>query len=311
LRIFTIILLFFSPSIIHSQIFRSPGTAGASFLKINLPARCEALGQSFCGLADDVSAIYYNPAGLAQIEKSELQFSNLNWYEGMNASGISFAKRKDSHTFGLDCRILLGEDYERQLVGEEIVVGGKINLCDIVLSASYAMNFVKKKTGSAFTLGGLEKEKRFALGFTVKYINEQLYTRQNSSFATDIGILYSTEDSKDFYGAALQNIGTNIGEDILPVTLRVGGSYKHETQVVSWELTQGIDSNTRISTGAEFKLANPLYFRIGGFYQGEFGYTAGLGFCIESIQIDYAYVPQKITGFNQTHNISFILRFQK
>ncbi len=153
------------------------------------------------------------------------------------------------------------------------------------------------------------KKKKFGIGFTVKYINEQLYTKQYSAFAMDIGITYTDEDSKDLYGAALQNIGTNLGGDSLPVTLRFGSSYKHEGQIISWELTQGIDSTTRISTGGEFKLGDSLYFRIGGFYQDEFGYTAGLGFYIESFQVDYAYVPQESTGFDQTHNVSIILRF--
>ena len=130
---------------------------------------------------------------------------------------------------------------------------------------------MKKRPRSGITLDELEKKKIFNLGFTIKYINEQLYTKQSSAFAMDIGITYTTEDSKDLYGAALQNIGTNLGGDSLPITLRFGSSYKHEGQVISWELTQGIDSTTRISTGAEFKLGDSLCFRIGGFYQNEFG----------------------------------------
>ncbi|MDE2291861.1 MAG: hypothetical protein KGL53_07240, partial [Elusimicrobia bacterium] len=42
-----------------------PGTSAATFLTLGFGARPLALGESFVAVADDVSALYYNPAGLA------------------------------------------------------------------------------------------------------------------------------------------------------------------------------------------------------------------------------------------------------
>jgi len=48
------------------------GTAGFQFLKIAPSARGAALGSAFSAIADDASALYYNPAGIAGLKKYEL-----------------------------------------------------------------------------------------------------------------------------------------------------------------------------------------------------------------------------------------------
>src|SRR5207302_10246043 len=48
------------------------GTSGAAFLKIGPGARPAAMGEAFTGVADDIHAIYWNPAGLATLRSPEL-----------------------------------------------------------------------------------------------------------------------------------------------------------------------------------------------------------------------------------------------
>ena len=48
------------------------GTAGAQFLKIGPGARVDSLGGAFSALANDVTSIYWNPAGISQLEKTSL-----------------------------------------------------------------------------------------------------------------------------------------------------------------------------------------------------------------------------------------------
>ena len=43
--------------------------SGAAFLKIGTGARPEAMGGAYTALADDVSALHYNPAGLSSVLK--------------------------------------------------------------------------------------------------------------------------------------------------------------------------------------------------------------------------------------------------
>ncbi|OYV62776.1 MAG: hypothetical protein B7Z72_14895, partial [Gemmatimonadetes bacterium 21-71-4] len=51
------------------------GTTADEFLLLAPSARGEALGGGFAALATDVSAVYYNPAGLAQMDRSGIMAS--------------------------------------------------------------------------------------------------------------------------------------------------------------------------------------------------------------------------------------------
>src|SRR5580765_949262 len=60
------------------------GTSSGSFLKIGVGARAVALGESFVAVANDPSTIYWNPAGLASLQRQEIQFSHAGWPADIN-----------------------------------------------------------------------------------------------------------------------------------------------------------------------------------------------------------------------------------
>ncbi|MCB9250237.1 MAG: UPF0164 family protein [Ignavibacteriales bacterium] len=55
------------------------GISTAQFLKIGVGGRASAMGDAFVAVANDVSALYWNPAGLAQAVDDEIMFSHNNW----------------------------------------------------------------------------------------------------------------------------------------------------------------------------------------------------------------------------------------
>src|SRR5262245_35550558 len=55
------------------------GTSSGSFLKIGVGARAVGLGESYVAVANDPSTIYWNPAGLASLQRSELLLSHVEW----------------------------------------------------------------------------------------------------------------------------------------------------------------------------------------------------------------------------------------
>ena len=61
------ILLAVAPAARAAQINADAGTSGASFLKLGAGARAGAMADANAALADDVYALYYNPAGLTQL----------------------------------------------------------------------------------------------------------------------------------------------------------------------------------------------------------------------------------------------------
>ena len=88
-----------------SPTITKTGTTAASFLKIGVGARSVAMGGAYTAVANDVSSIYWNPAGLASMGGSQAIFNHVNWIadvqydvaaaalqvEGFGTIGASFA----------------------------------------------------------------------------------------------------------------------------------------------------------------------------------------------------------------------------
>ena len=62
----------------------SNGTQAGSFLLISNGARATSMGEAFTGLADDVTATYWNPAGLTQMPSIETSLSYAAWFADNN-----------------------------------------------------------------------------------------------------------------------------------------------------------------------------------------------------------------------------------
>src|SRR5436190_674695 len=55
------------------------GTSSATFLRIGVGARAVGMGETFVAVANDPSAIFWNPAGLASLQRRELAISHVEW----------------------------------------------------------------------------------------------------------------------------------------------------------------------------------------------------------------------------------------
>ena len=67
------------------------GTTSATFLKYGIGSRAVAMGGAFGGLADDITAMYWNPAGLAQLSNSELSVTHNESFQGINDDFAGYA----------------------------------------------------------------------------------------------------------------------------------------------------------------------------------------------------------------------------
>ncbi|MFQ5453052.1 MAG: UPF0164 family protein, partial [Candidatus Zixiibacteriota bacterium] len=79
--IFNIILLVFFLSV--ETPLAGDGGRESPF-SVGVGARSLGMGGGFTSLADDASAVYYNPAGLANFEFQELSLMYMDLFEGSN-----------------------------------------------------------------------------------------------------------------------------------------------------------------------------------------------------------------------------------
>ncbi|UCF65565.1 MAG: type IX secretion system outer membrane channel protein PorV [bacterium] len=233
--ILTILLVM--PSIItevHAQ-----GEATVLFLIINPGARQGGMGEAGVALADDATAIYWNPAGLSfqyndpEVDKKgEASLMHVNWLPQFNLSDMYYdyaAGRYYIEDIGM-----VGLAIQYISYGESIWTGedspdelGRFNSSEVSITGSYA----------------LKLKDNLGLGVNLKYIHSRLSPIEvsvgtekgkgiASGFGVDLGVLYHPGwASKLSLGANISNIGPKISyvdykqADPLPTNLRLGLAY--------------------------------------------------------------------------------------
>src|SRR5882672_5499886 len=61
-----------------------PGTTSADILKVGVGARAIGMGEAYTAQADDVSSLYWNPAGLALMQERQASFMYDQMYQGLS-----------------------------------------------------------------------------------------------------------------------------------------------------------------------------------------------------------------------------------
>ena len=64
---------------LDAQTINRYGTTTANFLEIGVGSRATSMGDAYVAVANDVSSIYWNPAGLAHVTRSSALFSIQPW----------------------------------------------------------------------------------------------------------------------------------------------------------------------------------------------------------------------------------------
>ncbi len=262
-----------------------PGTTAANFLKIGVGARATAMGGAFTALADDTTSLYWNPAGLAQIKEGELSATYNLWFEDVRQGYLSIGFPLMGGTLGLAANYVdMGTLEGRDEAGNPT---GNFTASDLELMVGYAKEISPK----------------LSFGFGAGIIQDTIAEDKKSAFLANVGLL--TEVSKPLIlGFAVQNLGSQLGGDSLPLTLRVGLALKPGPFEIALDLVKPTDDDTYYCAGAEWWIEKIVALRVG--YKSNqdvgSGLTAGLGFKVATVDLDYAYVDYGDLG--NTHRIS-------
>ena len=171
------------------------GTTAATFLEIGVGARAVAMGNAFVGTADDISAIYWNPAGLARLKSSEATFMHINWFVDTKFDHTALALNLGrSGVLAFNFTSLTIADEPVRTVLEPEGTGELFNGGSMALGIGYAFNITDN----------------FSIGFGTKYINEHIWHSNASGFAVDIGTLFTTSLNGMRIGMSISNFGTKM-----------------------------------------------------------------------------------------------------
>jgi len=266
-----------------------PGTTAASFLKIGVGARAAAMGEAFTAIANDGTALYWNPAGLTQIKKRELSAAYNLWFQEIRQGYVSFGFPSLGGTVGLGANYVDMGDIEGR--DEEGNPTGVFGASDTHLFAGYASKF-----------------KNISWGITAGWLKDKIEKDTETTFLGNIGFLYPVSD-RFTLGAVAQNIGSKLGSDPLPLTFKVGVASKLKALTLALDIAKPQDNEIYYCLGAEWWLREVLALRVGYKTNQDIGQglTAGLGYKFGRICLDYAYVPYGDLG--DIHRISLGMKF--
>ena len=302
----------------YNQDVTNVATTAASFLEIGVGSRAIGMGGAFVAIANDASAMYWNPAGLGRLTRAEIVFVHTRWIADITYDYAGFIiPLAGVGTLGGNLTMLnMGEMKVRTEILQD-GTGERFNASDLALGISYGVNLTD----------------RFSLGFNVKYIVQRIWKEEASGFAIDIGTLYNTPFEGLRIGAALSNFGSDMrmqGDDLLvyhdidPNQTGNNDRIFAELQTSSWPLplsfqlgvamdviksemnriTVAVDAihpndNTEsLNFGAEYALKETYFLRVG--YRSLFrqdseeGLTVGGGLDLALfgnllVGVDYAY----------------------
>lgn len=312
----------YSPS--NAENFTKVGADGGQFLKIGVGARGTGMAGAFSALADDLTALHFNPAGINNITGVATTFSHTAWFGG-------FAHNFAAVTFPLN------EQY-RVAVSFVNFTSGDIEETTLLQDEGTGRNYSVDDISVQLTFAG-QLTDQFAFGINAKYVQLAFSDVSSGGIAIDVGTQYDTGIEGIKFGFSVHNLGTdhaysgeglsdrkrlndliqNLPQDLqytaypfsLPLMFRVGFGkeiYKDDVNQLdaAFDFVASSDVPEQYILGLEYSWDEFVYVR-GGYLLGhdQLGLAGGLGLNYNSGglvgSLDYS--------INPTIDIGIINRF--
>lgn len=280
---------------------------------IGIGARPLGMGRAFTAIADDNSALFINPAGLAQ--KKNVKFltmwGNLMAEVPYNVVATSIpmwggtigAGYSGLQVSGIRESVLVGGI--PQMTGNE----GSFNNSSVNLAYATDVSnipmFSKLKAWASTRAGiSIKMVRQGFSGFT------SVEAMENNGYDMDLGLITNINDETNF-GLSLKNIipGKNLGKDELPMSVKAGISkyFPNLKLLTDLDIDIEADRNLLVRAGCEWSIAEQLKLRLGLDQKPNAGSTitdmaAGIGLSFKGMSFDYAYhtfagLPELATHF--------------
>jgi tetratricopeptide (TPR) repeat protein len=277
-------------------------------------ARALGLGKAFTALADDPTAVYWNPAGLEDIYQQQATFFHVSLWEGTSLDYLGYAyPTLDWGTFGFGIgRIGVGDIPQTNTGGDVL---GTFSNAEYQVYLGYARQLPYNITGGA----------------TIRMVRRSWSGLQNESdlsstgFALDLGALYKpvwigSPWFQDWvFGLKINNfiepqLKEGIQTDDLPLTIKLGFLKKirfaggeYFTVLMDFDFSE--KRAMRAHIGTEYRVMDYGDLRI-GYTDGGLSFGAGVEY--QMFRFDYSF------GFNEysdvlpgVHRISLSAHFGK
>ena len=309
-----------NPGKMHAQT--QVGTTAVTFLEIPAGARSLGMGEAFVSVADDISALYWNPAGITFSRDNQVAFETTEWFVDTRISYTAALIKSGDHYFGAHLYLFDGGEMDVTTLTYPDGTGEEFSVQDISLGLSYARRLTQD----------------FSVGGTLKMLQSRIWRMRAGSLALDLGFQYKTpfeglnlgfsisnfggemrlQGDNSFVRVDLdpQNAGNNDGipADLalkswdLPLIFRLGVNYRmiqgldHKLLIAADAVYPNNNTNY-VNLGSEYTFRNVISLRVGYshlFLEDDFGLghlRTGVGLTIrDQIQVNFAYSDRAELG---------------
>jgi hypothetical protein len=221
------------------------GTTTAAFLELGVGGAGLAMGDAYVAMANDMSAIYWNPAGLAMMEKNQAMFMYQPWVVDVNTLFAGFGLVfPQIGTVGLGLFAIDYGNIDVTTLEYQDGTGEQYTAYDLSISLSYARKLVEW----------------FSFGVNGKYVHSKIWHSSASAMVVDLGVIVNT----GFFSPTGRQIdGMKIGMSVA----NYGGKMRYDGMDILFpvDIDPSAEGNYQNLQG-EYRMQDwelPLLFRVG------------------------------------------------
>jgi len=267
-----------------------PGDYGVpgDYLTYDIGARAAGMGGAMAGLADDVTTIFYNPAGLATQNPIQIGFQHVVLWEQTMFDFLGFAMPVENFgNIGLGAVMLNSGGFDVRDANYNVNTDVTNSMSKMGIYLSYARDVIMN----------------LSAGINVKVANENLFGHSGTGFGIDIGALYSV--IPEF------QVGLNINNALAPqvlgdtypmgVTLGLAGKLFNDAWLVDADISkQMTNQGIKWKLGTQVDVYENMAFVRAGL-DDEMRVAVGAGGKYMNITLDYS---ASIEALGLAHKIS-------
>jgi hypothetical protein len=246
------------------------GISAFQFLKIGVGARGVGMGESFVAVANDASALYWNPAGLVQFEENQVIASHTEYVVDIKHDYFGLVYHLSSQdAVGASFASLHMKDMEVTTETQPFGTGRYFSFGDVAVGLTYS----RKMTD------------QFSFGATIRYAEETLDVLKMRSLMVDLGTWYWTGLGSTRFAVVISNFGADVAPQgtvmpfngvavsdfqsfSLPTVFRLGiatdpVATDDHLVTASLQLNHPNDNAEHIRLGVEYSFRKTLFLRAG------------------------------------------------
>ncbi|MFQ5706266.1 MAG: PorV/PorQ family protein [bacterium] len=304
------------------------------FLSLGVGARSLGMGGAYVSVARDVTAGYWNPAGLSFIEYPQVMLMHTSQFSGVVSYNYGSFGIPVGHKSSLGFSIIrVGVDNIKQtaLPNPDLEVGATYRDGEgrLVRNTPFVKNLFASTDYGLFLTYSKRVSESFAYGGNVKLLNRSIGDNSAWGVGFDLGFMFNPL-AQLIVGINVQDITSTVlawdtgRRELITPTIRTGLSYPLALSFVGGQVQPSMDfivkfenrqqsattnlgrASLDVTFGWEYQYQQSFAIRVGATEVGRFAAGAGLHF--PKLQIDYAFLDH---GLGATHRISARLTIEE